>query len=195
MHRLPGHDRVERPEKKSGLSGAMIGKGNHQHFMLKGSEQPRWSATRCDRTSIRRRSVRTPALPFDWTTVSRVTMTQRTTLRLHGGEVLVRSWRACRSRSGGLGFRYREPPLPEGGIAISQSGETIDTLEALRYAKSQKQILLSIVNVPESAIARLSHAVLPAGRAGDRHRLDKAFTTQLIVLLSTAIAAGRTRRR
>src|SRR5258708_21510339 len=60
-------------------------------------------------------------------------------------------------------FRYREPPLPEGGvcIAISQSGETVDTLAALRYAKSQKQTILSVVNVPESAIARESDVVLP----------------------------------
>ena len=93
-------------------------------------------------------------------------------------------------------FRYREPPLPEGGvcIAVSQSGETIDTLAALRYAKSQKQTLLSVVNVPESAIARLSHVVLPT-LAGPEIGVasTKAFTTQLIVLLAAAIAAGRAR--
>jgi glucosamine--fructose-6-phosphate aminotransferase (isomerizing) len=93
-------------------------------------------------------------------------------------------------------FRYREPPLPEGGvcIAVSQSGETIDTLEALRYAKTQKQTLLSVVNVPESAIARLSHVVLPT-LAGPEIGVasTKAFTTQLVVLLAAAIAAGRAR--
>ncbi|MDP1966179.1 MAG: SIS domain-containing protein, partial [Reyranella sp.] len=93
-------------------------------------------------------------------------------------------------------LRYREPPLPEGGvcIAVSQSGETIDTLEALRYAKTQKQTLLSVVNVPESAIARLSHVVLPT-LAGPEIGVasTKAFTTQLVVLLAAAIAAGRAR--
>jgi glucosamine--fructose-6-phosphate aminotransferase (isomerizing) len=93
-------------------------------------------------------------------------------------------------------FRYREPPLPEGGvcIAISQSGETIDTLAALRYAKAQKQTILSVVNVPESAIARESHVVLPT-LAGPEIGVasTKAFTTQLTVLLAAAMDAGRAR--
>jgi glucosamine--fructose-6-phosphate aminotransferase (isomerizing) len=93
-------------------------------------------------------------------------------------------------------FRYREPPLPEGGVCIgvSQSGETIDTLEALRYAKAHKQTVISVVNVPESAIARESDVVLPT-LAGPEIGVasTKAFTTQLTVLLTTAIAAGRAR--
>ncbi|MBV8394362.1 MAG: isomerizing glutamine--fructose-6-phosphate transaminase, partial [Alphaproteobacteria bacterium] len=94
-------------------------------------------------------------------------------------------------------LRYREPPLPaEGGvcIAVSQSGETIDTLAALRYAKAQKQTVLAIVNVPESAIAREAHAVLPT-LAGPEIGVasTKAFTTQLVVLLTAAVAAGRAR--
>ena len=108
-----------------------------------------------------------------------------------------RSWRACRSRS-------RSPPscaiasrrLPEGGvcIAVSQSGETVDTLAALRYAKAQKQTILSVVNVPESAIARELHVVLPT-LAGPEIGVasTKAFTTQLTVLLAAAMAAGRAR--
>jgi len=93
-------------------------------------------------------------------------------------------------------LRYREPPMADGGvcIAVSQSGETIDTLAALRYAKAQKQTILSVVNVPESAIARESHVVLPT-LAGPEIGVasTKAFTTQLVVLLSAAIAAGRAR--
>jgi glucosamine--fructose-6-phosphate aminotransferase (isomerizing) len=93
-------------------------------------------------------------------------------------------------------LRYREPPLPEGGvcIAVSQSGETVDTLAALRYARSQKQTILSVVNVPESAIARESDIVLPT-LAGPEIGVasTKAFTTQLTVLLTAAIAAGRAR--
>ena len=93
-------------------------------------------------------------------------------------------------------FRYREPPLPEGGvcIAVSQSGETVDTLAAMRYAKANGQTLLAVVNVPESAIAREADVVLPT-LAGPEIGVasTKAFTTQLTVLLAAAIAAGRAR--
>src|SRR5262249_57796814 len=86
-------------------------------------------------------------------------------------------------------LRYREPPLPEGGvcIAVSQSGETVDTLAALRYAKTHGQTILAVVNVPESAIARESHAVLPT-LAGPEIGVasTKAFPTQPTVLLSAA---------
>src|SRR3546814_7050509 len=69
-------------------------------------------------------------------------------------------------------FRYREAPMPDGGVSlfISQSGETIDTLEALRYARRCGQQILSLVNVAESAIARESHAV-QIGRASCRERV------------------------
>ena len=192
---------VERPEKKSGLSGALIGKGNHQHFMLKEIyEQPAVVGdTLRSYLDPATRTVRPPAMPLDWTRVSRVTMTACGTafyacmIAKYWFEKLARLPVEIEVASE---FRYREPPLPEGGvcIAVSQSGETIDTLEALRYAKSQNQILLSVVNVPESAIARLSHAVLPT-LAGPEIGVasTKAFTTQLVVLLSAAIAAGRAR--
>ncbi len=196
-----GTTRVERPEKMSGLSGALIGKGNHQHFMLKEIyEQPAVVGdTLRSYLDPATRTVRMPAMPLDWTKVSRVTMTGCGTafyacmMAKYWFEQLARLPVEIEVASE---FRYREPPLPEGGvcIAVSQSGETIDTLEALRYAKSQKQTLLSVVNVPESAIARLSHAVLPT-LAGPEIGVasTKAFTTQLVVLLNAAIAAGRAR--
>ncbi|MDH3912130.1 MAG: glutamine--fructose-6-phosphate transaminase (isomerizing), partial [Rhodospirillales bacterium] len=93
-------------------------------------------------------------------------------------------------------FRYREAPLPEGGVGlfISQSGETADTLAALRYAKAGGQKVLSVVNVPESTIARESDAVLRT-LAGPEIGVasTKAFTTQLTVLACLAIAAARAR--
>jgi len=86
--------------------------------------------------------------------------------------------------------------MPKGGvtICISQSGETVDTLAALRYAREQGQIILSVVNMPESAIARESDAVLPT-LAGPEIGVasTKAFTTQLTVLACLAIAAARAR--
>jgi glucosamine--fructose-6-phosphate aminotransferase (isomerizing) len=86
--------------------------------------------------------------------------------------------------------------MPKGGacLVISQSGETIDTLAALRYAKAQGQTILAVLNVPESTIARESHAVLPT-LAGPEIGVasTKAFTTQLVVLACLAIAAARAR--
>ncbi|MGQ0582788.1 MAG: glutamine--fructose-6-phosphate transaminase (isomerizing) [Reyranella sp.] len=196
-----GTQKVKRSIKKSGLSSALIGKGNHQHFMLKEiHEQPAVIGdTLHSYLDPATRSVRLPALPLDWSKVSRLTMTACGTafyacmIAKYWFEKLARLPVEIEVASE---FRYREPPLPEGGvcIAVSQSGETIDTLEALRYAQSQKQTLLSVVNVPESAIARLSHAVLPT-LAGPEIGVasTKAFTTQLVVLLATAISAGRAR--
>jgi glutamine---fructose-6-phosphate transaminase (isomerizing) len=196
-----GTQTVKRPIRKSGLSGAMIGKGNHRHFMLKEiHEQPTVIGdTLQSYLDPATRSVRLPAMPLDWNKVSRVTMTACGTAFY--GCMVAKYWFERLARlpveiEVASEFRYREPPLPKGGvcIAVSQSGETIDTLEALRYAKRQKQTILSVVNVPESAIARLSHTVLPT-LAGPEIGVasTKAFTTQLTVLLCTAIAAGRAR--
>jgi glucosamine--fructose-6-phosphate aminotransferase (isomerizing) len=86
--------------------------------------------------------------------------------------------------------------MPEGGLAlfISQSGETLDTLEALRYAKRQKQHILSVINVAESTISRESDVVLST-LAGPEIGVasTKAFTTQLTVLACFAIAVARAR--
>jgi glucosamine--fructose-6-phosphate aminotransferase (isomerizing) len=94
-------------------------------------------------------------------------------------------------------FRYREAPLPENGLAIfvSQSGETLDTLEALRYCKRQKQKILSIVNTIESTIERESEMVLHT-LAGPEIGVasTKAFTTQLATLACMAFAAARAKK-
>jgi glucosamine--fructose-6-phosphate aminotransferase (isomerizing) len=93
-------------------------------------------------------------------------------------------------------FRYREAPLRKGDLAIfiSQSGETADTLAALRYAKAQGVYTLSVVNVPASTIARESETVLPT-LAGPEIGVasTKAFTCQLMVLAAIAVAAGKAR--
>jgi glutamine---fructose-6-phosphate transaminase (isomerizing) len=193
-----GRQEVKREIRESGISGAMMGKGNHRHFMLKEIyEQPAVIGdtlqSYLDPTT---RSVNMPALPFDWNKVSRVTMTACGTafyacmVGKYWFEKLARLTVEIEVASE---LRYREPPLPEGGICIvvSQSGETVDTLAALRYAKTHKQTILSVVNVPESAIARESDVVLPT-LAGPEIGVasTKAFTTQLTVLLAAAIAAG-----
>jgi glucosamine--fructose-6-phosphate aminotransferase (isomerizing) len=93
-------------------------------------------------------------------------------------------------------FRYREPPLGRGtlGIFVSQSGETADTLAALRYVKGQSGRVLSVVNVETSTIARESEVALPI-LAGPEIGVasTKAFTCQLAVLAALALLAGRQR--
>ncbi|HZY54745.1 MAG TPA: glutamine--fructose-6-phosphate transaminase (isomerizing) [Reyranella sp.] len=196
-----GKTEVQREIRQSGISGAMIGKGNHRHFMLKEiHEQPAVIGdTLHSYLDPATRKVTLPALPVDWTKVSRLTMTACGTafyaclLAKYWFEQLARLPVETEVASE---LRYREPPLPENGvcIAVSQSGETVDTLAAIRYAKANKQTILSVVNVPESAIARESHGVLPT-LAGPEIGVasTKAFTTQLTVLLTAAIAAGRAR--
>ena len=93
-------------------------------------------------------------------------------------------------------FRYRTIPSQDGvlGLFISQSGETADTLAALRFARERGQIILSVVNVPESSMARESDGVLHT-LAGPEIGVasTKAFTTQLVTLAGLAIHVARAR--
>ena len=93
-------------------------------------------------------------------------------------------------------LRYRDPIYPKDGVAlfVSQSGETADTLAALRHAKAQGQTTIAIVNVAESSIAREADIVLPT-YAGPEIGVasTKAFTCQLAALAAFAIAAGEVR--
>jgi len=95
-------------------------------------------------------------------------------------------------------FRYRAPPLSDRGWAIfvSQSGETADTLAALRHVKGQVARTLAVVNVPTSSIAREADLALPI-LAGVEVGVasTKAFTCQLLVLAALALKAGRDRGR
>ncbi len=91
-------------------------------------------------------------------------------------------------------FRYREAPMPKGGVAlfVSQSGETLDTLEALRYCKKQDQTILSIVNTIESTIERESDMVLHT-LAGPEIAVasTKATTCQMATLACLALATAK----
>ena len=90
-------------------------------------------------------------------------------------------------------FRYREPPLSDKGWAlfVSQSGETADTLAALRYAKEKVAKVVAVVNVPTSSIARESDLALPI-LAGIEVGVasTKAFTCQLTTLALLALKAA-----
>src|SRR5690625_1074873 len=195
------HQPVERPIVQSALSGAAIGKGNFRHFMQKEiHEQPSVIGdTLHSYVNLQTRKVTLPELPLDLAKLPRLTILACGTAFYAG--FVAKYWLEQLARLPveldiASEFRYREAPMPEGGAAlcVSQSGETIDTLAALRYARSQKQAILSIVNQPESAIARESDLVLPT-LAGPEIGVasTKAFTTQLTVLACLALAIARAR--
>jgi glucosamine--fructose-6-phosphate aminotransferase (isomerizing) len=144
--------------------------------------------------------VRLPAeVPFDFKTIERISISACGTAYFAG--LVAKYWferfaRLVVEIDVASEFRYREAPLRPGDLAIfiSQSGETADTLATLRYAKEQKQHVVSVVNVPTSTIARESDAVMPT-LAGPEIGVasTKAFTCQLATLACLAVAAGRAR--
>jgi len=95
-------------------------------------------------------------------------------------------------------FRYRQPVLSERGVAIfvSQSGETADTLAALRHVQGHVARTVGVINVPTSSIARETDVALPI-LAGPEISVasTKGFTAQLLVLLLLALKAGQDRGR
>jgi glucosamine--fructose-6-phosphate aminotransferase (isomerizing) len=192
---------VLREVKLTRLTGASIGKGNYRHFMEKElHEHPAVIGDTLHRmVNPATRAVALPALPFDFATLPRITISACGSAYYAG--LVGRWWFEAISRietdiDVASEFRYRTPPLPKGGLGIlvSQSGETADTMAALHYMREQHQHVLSIVNVPESSMARASDAVLETV-AGPEVSVasTKAFTVQLSVLACLAIAAGRAR--
>ena len=193
--------KAAREVRETELSGDIIGKGGYEHFMLKEIyEQPQVIGdTLHSFVNPAQRSITLPDFSFDPAEATKFTLIACGT-----------SYYACQVAKYWLEtlarvpveadiaseFRYRGAAMPEGGLAVfvSQSGETADTLAALRYAKDQGQKILSVVNVPESTIARESDAVLHTN-AGPEVGVasTKAFTTQLTVLgcLAIRVAKGR----
>jgi glucosamine--fructose-6-phosphate aminotransferase (isomerizing) len=201
MHDAEGR-LVDRPVLKSNASAFLVDKGNHRHFMAKEiHEQPEvvghTLAHYLDMTGER---VALPmTLPFDFRKIDRVSMSACGTAYYAG--LVAKYWFERFARlpveiDVASEFRYREAPFQPGNLAVfvSQSGETADTLATLRYAREQKQHVLSIVNVPSSTIARESDVVMPT-LAGPEIGVasTKAFTCQLAALVCLAIAAGRAR--
>jgi glutamine---fructose-6-phosphate transaminase (isomerizing) len=193
---------VQRDVLKSGASSFLVDKANYRHFMAKEiHEQPEvvghTLARYVDMASER---VALPIkLPFDFREIQRISITACGTASYAGS--IAKYWFERLARlpaevDVASEFRYREAPMRKGDLAIfiSQSGETADTLAALRYAKEQGQHTLSVVNVPTSTIARESETVLPT-LAGPEIGVasTKAFTCQLMVLAAIAVAAGKAR--
>src|SRR4051812_33773411 len=192
---------AKRDVLKSGASSFLVDKANYRHFMAKEiHEQPEvvghTLARYVDMASER---VLLPKLPFDFKDIQRISIVACGTASYAG--YVAKYWFERLGRvpveiDVASEFRYREAPLRKGDLAvfISQSGETADTLAALRYAKASGVHTLSVVNVPTSTIARESETVLQT-LAGPEIGVasTKAFTCQLMVLAALAVAAGKAR--
>jgi glutamine---fructose-6-phosphate transaminase (isomerizing) len=193
---------VNREVLKSGASSFLVDKANYRHFMAKEiHEQPEVVGHTLARyVDMATERVALPVkLPFDFKDIQRISITACGTASYAG--YIAKYWferlgRVPVELDVASEFRYREAPLRKGDLAIfiSQSGETADTLAALRYAKAQGLHTLSVVNVPTSTIARESETVLPT-LAGPEIGVasTKAFTCQLMVLAAIAVAAGKAR--
>ena len=193
---------VKREVLKSGASALLVDKANYRHFMAKEiHEQPEVVGHTLARyVDMATERVMLPVkLPFDFKDIQRISITACGTASYAG--YIAKYWFERLARvpvelDVASEFRYREAPLRKGDLAIfiSQSGETADTLAALRYARSQDVHTLSVVNVPTSTIARESETVLQT-LAGPEIGVasTKAFTCQLMVLAALAVAAGKAR--
>ncbi|MDO8287727.1 MAG: glutamine--fructose-6-phosphate transaminase (isomerizing) [Parvibaculum sp.] len=192
---------VERAIRLTDVNSAMVDKGNYRHFMAKEIfEQPEVIGhTLSEYINPIDDTLRLPALPIDLATIPRITIIACGTASYAGH--IAKYWFEKYARVSvevdiASEFRYREAALPKGGLAIfiSQSGETADTLAALRYCKSQGQTILSVVNVTESSIARDSDVVMPT-YAGPEIGVasTKAFTCQLTALAALVIAIAQAR--
>src|SRR3954470_7514457 len=192
---------IERQLRETALSGALIGKGNYRHFMQKEIfEQPAVIGDTLQAlVNPATRTIHLPDLPFALGDIGRITLLACGTAYYAG--MVAKYWLETLARIPveadiASEFRYRAPAMPRDGAAIiiSQSGETLDTLAALRYCREAGQKIIAVVNQPESTIARESDVILPT-LAGPEIGVasTKAFTTQLAVLAAFTIALARAR--
>jgi glucosamine--fructose-6-phosphate aminotransferase (isomerizing) len=192
---------VERRVYDTAVSGALIGKGNFQHFMQKEIfEQPAVIGdTLHALIHPTTGTVHLPELPFALGDIPKATIIACGTS--YNAGLTAKYWLERIARLPvevdiASEFRYRAPDMPAGGVAIviSQSGETADTLAALRYCRQCGQKIIAVVNQPESSIAREADIVLPT-LAGPEIGVasTKAFTTQLAVLAVLTVALARAR--
>jgi glucosamine--fructose-6-phosphate aminotransferase (isomerizing) len=194
---------VEREIVESGASAAAVEKGNYRHYMQKEIfEQPIVVAQTLQ--SYVRPFEGTVALPtgdLDLAAVKRVTIVACGTSFYAG--MVAKYWIEQFARvpvdiDVASEFRYRQPVLEPGGLAlfISQSGETADTLAALRHARSEQQRIAVVVNVPTSSMAREADLLLPT-HAGPEIGVasTKAFTCQLAVLAALSANLARAKGR
>jgi glucosamine--fructose-6-phosphate aminotransferase (isomerizing) len=193
---------VARPESEIAPGAALADKGNYRHFMAKEiDEQPGILADALARAVDPGRARLNLPRGMDFAGVSRLTLVACGTA--HYACMVAKYWF---EQLAGLPvdvdiaseFRYREPVLDGTGWAVfvSQSGETADTLAALRHARGKVGQTVAVINVPTSSIAREADLVMPIG-AGPEIGVasTKAFTCQLLALALLALKAGADRGR
>lgn len=190
---------ANRPIRRIRLDHALIDKGGYRHFMAKEiAEQPS-VITGALAHYLDGDTICLPGEGIDFANMSRMSMVACGTAAY--ACLTAKYWF---EQIAGLPcdvdvaseFRYREPPIAPGTLAlfVSQSGETADTLAALRYCRDRADRIVSVVNVAESSIARESDLALPI-LAGVEVGVasTKAFTCQLTVLALLALEAARQR--
>lgn len=197
------NEAVERPIVNSGASGQLIDKGNHRHFMAKEIYEQPIVVAQTLRGYLQRleEEVTLPIPEFDLSAIRRVTIVACGTSYYAG--MVAKYWfeqfaRVAVDIDVASEFRYRAPVMEPGGlmIVISQSGETADTLAALRHAKAEGQTIAAVVNVPTSTMAREADLLLPT-HAGPEIGVasTKAFTCQLAVLAALAANLAKAKGR
>ncbi|MCU6454952.1 glutamine--fructose-6-phosphate transaminase (isomerizing) [Sphingomonas sp. A2-49] len=190
---------VERAITISGVTGDLVSKGNHRHYMLKEIYEQPIVVAQTLRSYLQRMEERVtlPIPDFDLAAIRRVTIVACGTSYYAG--MVAKYWFEQFARvpvdiDVASEFRYRGPVMEPGGlmIVISQSGETADTLAALRHAKAEGQTIAAVVNVPTSSMAREADLLLPT-HAGPEIGVasTKAFTCQLAVLAALAANLAR----
>ncbi|MFD2738573.1 glutamine--fructose-6-phosphate transaminase (isomerizing) [Sulfitobacter aestuarii] len=182
------------------IDSTRIDKAGHKHFMAKEiAEQPGVIGAALGHYLTPEGEISLPGKGIDFTNIDRITMVACGTAFY--ACLTAKYWFEQIARipvevDVASEFRYREPPVPDRTLAIfvSQSGETADTLAALRYCEGRARTIAAVVNVPESSIARESDLALPI-HAGVEVGVasTKAFTCQLSVLFMLALKAARDR--
>jgi glucosamine--fructose-6-phosphate aminotransferase (isomerizing) len=192
---------VQRASRQIQASSALVDKGEHRHYMAKEIHEQTEVIARTlsglvDPAAERLRPLN---VPIEWGRLSSLAISACGTAYLAGlvGKYWIEEFARLPTEVDiASEFRYREPPMPDGGAAffISQSGETADTLAALRMCRAHKQTTVGIVNVKESTIAREADAIIPT-EAGSEIGVasTKAFTAQMTVLACVALAAAKAR--
>ncbi|WCP16218.1 Glutamine--fructose-6-phosphate aminotransferase [isomerizing] (plasmid) [Sphingobium sp. AntQ-1] len=198
-----GNQPVERAITQSGVDSELISKGNHRHYMIKEIYEQPIVVAQTLRSYLQRidETLTLPIPDFDLSAIKRVTIVACGTSFYAG--MVARYWfeqfaRVPVDLDVASEFRYRAPVIEPGGLAlfISQSGETADTLAALRHAREEGQKIAVVVNVPTSSMAREADLLLPT-YAGPEIGVasTKAFTCQLAVLAALAANLARAKGR
>ncbi|WP_293573201.1 glutamine--fructose-6-phosphate transaminase (isomerizing) [Phaeobacter sp.] len=192
-------DKANREKRQIQLDNARVDKDGHKHFMAKEIAEQPVAIDRALKAYCGADGDITLPDDLDFTKIDRLTMVACGTAFY--ACMVAKYWFEQIARMPvevdvASEFRYREPPVADNTLAlfVSQSGETADTLAALRYMEGKAKQIVGLVNVPESSIARESNVVLPL-HAGPEISVasTKAFTCQLSILLMLALKAAQQR--